>query len=133
MKSQLRSVLGYEGPGERLVRLNLFLAGAAIFPAVLEGVIILSSFVGRFIDIANLPGLIAGLLLAGVAENPIVLVFPILIGTILIPSLWRDPEIPSSVRRGTVMIVMAAFGVMLLHAVVLSMEHRHGRFRGLFL
>jgi hypothetical protein len=133
MRSRFLSVLRYDGANASLLRMNLLLAGVAVVPALLEIIVILSNLAGRVIDIANLLGLIAGIILAGEAEAPLILVFPILIAGIYGPRLWRDPDIPVRVRRDGCAILGGALSIMILHGIMLSMEAHHGRFRGLFM
>jgi len=123
----------YDGPGAGLVRFNLVIGCLALIPVVLILVLLLAGLGGRVLgDWIMIPGLIATLLLAGIAESPYVVVIPFLLALIFLRRLLRSQEIPPRVKKQTALFVTGALVGMLVSAGLLYLAYRAGHFKGLF-
>jgi hypothetical protein len=121
--------LKYDGPGARLVRLNLLVALLALAPAILQVLLIAAGSAKLDGDVVMIPAVIIGLMLAAIGGAPFLVCFPILLACLFGHRLLLDPEIPPPVKKTTLLFVGAALVIMLAHAAVLYVQYRHGRFR----
>ncbi len=78
------------------------------------------------------PGVIASLRLAAIAENAYLVVFPALLACIFIWRLLVTSEIPSRVKGETFLIVAGALATMLTTIGLLYLLYRTGHFKALF-
>ena len=124
----------YDGPGAGLVKCNLMIAGIALIPLFLGIMYVVCRLTSNVLgDIAAVPALIASLLLAGIAEIGYVVVFPVLLAVVFVRRLLAAPEIPSRVKKETVVIVAGALLVMVVIVGMLYLAYQNGRFKGLFI
>jgi hypothetical protein len=120
----------YDGPGARLVRLNLLVALFALVPAISDIFVYFAFWSARlFGDAVMIPAVIAGFLLAAIGGAPFLVCFPILLACLFGHRLLRNPEIPQPVKKATFLFVGTALVIMLAHAALLYLQSRHGRFR----
>jgi len=121
--------LKYDGPGARLVRLNLLVALLALVPVILEVLLIAAKSAKLDGDVVMIPAVIVGFMLAAIGEAPFLVCFPILFACLFGHRLLQDPEIPPHVKKTTFLFVGTALVIMLAHAGILYLQYRHGRFR----
>jgi hypothetical protein len=109
------------------------IACVALLPLILGVVYWLSSVASKYLgDAVMVPGVIASLLLAAIGETAYVVVFPMLLACLFIWRLLAASEIPSRVKKETVLIVTAALAMMLITVGLLYLLYRTGHFKGLF-